>query len=141
MDPHWQTWPASARYCLDTVDEPWGQGASLTSIATPMGVTTRTIYNHMQAAGRTTTCCSFTQMSNEDLDDLVSEMTLNFPFVGIQIIQGHLEARGIHLPYNRIWESLHRVDKAGLLMRYVYIILRLPFITLRYHDIQVGKCC
>ncbi len=126
---------------LDTVDELQGQGASLTSIAMAMGVTTRTIYNHMQAAGRTTTCCSFTQMSNEDLDDLVSEMTLNFPFVGIRIIQGHLEARGIHLPYNRIRESLHRVDKAGLLMRYIYIILRLPFITLRYHDIQVGKCC
>src|SRR5258708_33359408 len=106
-----------------------------------MVVTTCTNYKQLHADGRTTTCHSFTQMSNEDLDDLVSEMNLNFPFFGIQIIQGHLEARGIHLPYNRIWESLHRVDKAGLLMRYIYIILRLPFITLRYHDIQVGKCC
>ena len=68
---------------LDTVDELQGQGASLTSIAMAMGVTRRTIYNHRQTAGRTTTPCAFTQMSNEDLDDVVSEMTLNFPFVGI----------------------------------------------------------
>ena len=78
---HWQTWPASAWYYCG-----WA--------ARPRGITYlyhhgQYCYNHMQAAGRTTTWCALTQMSNEDFDDAVSEITLNFPFVHCLILVFH----------------------------------------------------
>lgn len=37
-------------------------------------------------------------MGEEELDEIVAEISLSHPFVGSTIISGHLEARGIHLP-------------------------------------------
>lgn len=75
-------------------------GNSWESVAEAMGVTRKTIYNHLAMAG-------------------MSEISLKHPFAGSSIILGHLEGEGIHLPAERIQESVRRVDAMGVLIRCV----------------------
>ena len=75
------------------------------------------MYNHMDRAGFSTDRRSFTEMSDGELDEHVSAISLDHPFAGSAIISGHLEAFGIHLPSERVQDCLRRVDALGVLVR------------------------
>ena len=51
------------------------------------------------------------------LDEIVAEIGRQHPFIGSTIMQGHLEARGIHISRTRVQQSLRRVDAIGVLVR------------------------
>lgn len=94
-------------------------GASWERVAQAMGVVRRTIYYHLERAGITTTEAVYSDISDDDLDELVAEISLSHPFDGAGIIRGHLLTRGHRLPMLRVQESLKRVDPIGVLTRYV----------------------
>lgn len=94
-------------------------GNSWESVAEAMGVTRKTIYNHLAMAGMSSSRKEFTTISDEQLDERVSEISLKHLFAGSSIILGHLEGEGIHLPAERIQESVRRVDAMGVLIRCV----------------------
>ncbi|KAK0241038.1 hypothetical protein EDD85DRAFT_726852, partial [Armillaria nabsnona] len=79
-------------------------------VAKAMGTTRGTMYNHLQRAGIPSERPEFTAISDAELDDVIAEISLAHPFIGSVIILGHLEAKGIHLPHERVQESLRRVD-------------------------------
>jgi hypothetical protein len=92
-------------------------GNTWEDIATAMGVTRQTLYNHMHEAGLATARRAWSDIDDEQLDELVREISFSHPYVGSKIVLGHLESRGIHLPLLRIQESLNRVDRIGVLVR------------------------
>ncbi|KAJ7669798.1 hypothetical protein B0H17DRAFT_853500, partial [Mycena rosella] len=66
----------------------------------------------------------WSDLTDDEIDELVSEISLAHPFVGTTIILGHLEAREVHLPRERVQESLRRVDLLELNFRWSGIIKR-----------------
>ncbi|KAJ6550743.1 hypothetical protein B0H10DRAFT_1648708, partial [Mycena sp. CBHHK59/15] len=64
-----------------------------------------------------------TEMTDEELDELVAEISLAHPFRGSTIISGHLESRGVHVPKKRVQDSLRR-DQPNLILRWSGIIKR-----------------
>nr|AOC97497.1 ethylene- and jasmonate-responsive plant defensin [Flammulina velutipes] len=93
-------------------------GNSWTDIAKVYGVDPKTIYNHLRRAGVSSERKSFTDVSDEDLDEIVAHLSMDHPFIGSTIMMGHLESMGIHLPRKRIQASLKRVDAMGVLTRW-----------------------
>ena len=90
-------------------------GASWERVAESMGVHRRTLYYHLQYNGIATTSPNYTDISDDNLDEVVAEISLAHPFDGSGIIRGHLRTRDIHLPMRRVQESLKRVDPIGVL--------------------------
>lgn len=82
-----------------------------------MGVARRTILNRMKEAGRLQSRPAFTEINDDELDELVSAIIAEHPFIGGTIVHGHLEAAGIHVPRQRITTSSQRVDSVGVLIR------------------------
>lgn len=96
-----------------------GLGNSWESVSDAMGVSRRTMYYHLKKAGLSTARKPFTEMDDDELDEQVSAISLLHPFAGSAIVTGHLEGKGIHLPVQRVQESLRRVDALGVLVRWV----------------------
>lgn len=107
------------RYTLDLnrAHELHQLGNTWKDIADAMRVVRQTLYNHMALDGRSTGRKEWSEILDEDLDQLVAEISVAHPFVGSAIVQGHLEAQGIHIPRLRVQESLRRVDAMGVLVR------------------------
>ncbi|KAK7015753.1 Integrase catalytic domain-containing protein [Favolaschia claudopus] len=99
-------------------------GNSYEQIAQALGVDRKTLYRQLEKAGIPRARRSFTAISDEALDEVVSEISLAHPFIGSVIVSGHLESRGIHLPRLRVQDSLRRVDEIGVLVRWAGIIKR-----------------
>jgi hypothetical protein len=108
-----------SRYILDLdhAHELHQLGNTWEDIADAMGVTRQTLYNHMAHAGRSTSRKAWSDITDDDLDEKVAEISLAHPFVGSAIVQGHLEGQGVHIPRLRVQESLQRVDRIGVLVR------------------------
>jgi hypothetical protein len=92
-------------------------GGSWNAIAKAVRVTCQTLYNHMKEKGPTTSRPKFTEVGDDVLDEVVSQITLDHPFMGIKMDQGHLKACDIHLPYLCVQDSMHRVGLIGTLIR------------------------
>jgi AraC-like DNA-binding protein len=92
-------------------------GISWTDIADAMGVDRKTLYHHFKREGRSTARQLFTEITDDELDEVVAEIALLHPFVGVTVMMGHLEVKGIHLPRERVRLSLGRVDAMGMLVR------------------------
>jgi len=109
------------RYALDLqrAIELHDLGNSWEDVAGALGVSRRTLYDHLEKAGLSTSRKAFTDIDDDDLDIVVSEISLKHPLAGASIIQGHLEGAGIHVPILRVKECLRRVDAIGVMLRYV----------------------
>jgi hypothetical protein len=94
-------------------------GLSWAQIAKAMGVSRRTLYYHFDAAGISTARRPFTEISDDDLNTLVLDISQRHPLSGSVIVQGHLESIGVHVSAVRVEESLRRVDAIGVDLRYL----------------------
>lgn len=92
-------------------------GCSWDSIAQAIGVTRQTLYNQMKQADLSTQRPQYTEIGDDDLDEVVAGISLLHPFAGSSILKGHLEAKDIKLPILRVQESLQRVDPIGVFIR------------------------
>ncbi|KAJ7077621.1 hypothetical protein C8R44DRAFT_863231 [Mycena epipterygia] len=93
-------------------------GNTWEDIAIAIGVSRSMLYRHMEDGGLSTARKEWSDLTNDEIDELVSEISLAHPFVGTTIVMGHLEAREVHLPRARVQESLRRVDHIGVLVQF-----------------------
>ena len=59
----------------------------------------------------------YSSISDQELDEIVREIQLQFPNCGNIQMKGHLLSRGIHVQQHRIRESQRRIDPDGCLLR------------------------
>lgn len=60
-------------------------------------------------------------MTDEELDQCVSELISRQPNSGYRMIKALLKVRGHRVQYERVRASLHRVDTIGITNRMVHI--------------------
>lgn len=106
---------------LDRAAELHDMELSWQKIATAMGISRRTLYTHFAAAGRSTARRPFTDITDNDLNEIVADISRRHPLSGSVVVRGHLEAVGIHVTLNRVKESLRTVDAIGVSLRCVFI--------------------
>lgn len=100
---------------LHDMDLTWKQ------IASAMGVSQGTLYNHFHAAGRSTARQQFLEINESDLIELITDVAQRHPLSGSVVVQGHLEALGVHVLRERIRESLRKIDAIGVSLQSVLI--------------------
>lgn len=107
------------RLDLDLSDVPAMLAAKtkVTDIAEAMGVSSRTVRNHMQREGLRCRRRSLTTISDVDLDERVAEYVERHPLSGIRIVLSFLEERRIFVTLKRVNESMRRVDSLSLRLR------------------------
>ncbi|KAJ8093926.1 hypothetical protein PM082_009804 [Marasmius tenuissimus] len=99
-------------------------GCTWQSIANAVGVTRRTLYNHLSIAGLSKARPLYDNISDDELDELIASISLLHPLAGSVIVRGHLEAHGFRVPPLRIQESLRRVDAIEVFVRWSGCIKR-----------------
>ena len=57
-------------------------------------------------------------MSDRRLDDLVREITMEFPNAGYRLVRSHLSTRGDRIPKQRVRLCLNRVDPSAVAVRW-----------------------
>ncbi|KAA8577364.1 hypothetical protein FQN60_004275 [Etheostoma spectabile] len=91
-------------------------GFSWMAISRMLSVNIRTLYNHRTQLGLLD-YGSFTNISNEDLDRLITEVLRQTPGSGETYITGGLRGRGIRVERWRVRERLRIVDPVGRALR------------------------
>lgn len=92
-------------------------GFSLIKISEMLGVSRKTVSRRIKHFGLLEEVPRYTNISNEDLDAVVSEIYREFPNCGIRRMKGFLIARGMRLQWERVRSSLWRIDPEGILLR------------------------
>lgn len=95
-----------------------GIGARYIDIAKAMGVSARTLRNHLRRAGFPTDVLVYTDITDAQLDHIVSGFIYMHPFSGVTMIKGFLESIGVHVSRKRTNHSVKRIDPIGTLIRY-----------------------
>ena len=95
-----------------------GLGFSTVNIASLIGVSESTIKRRLSDFGISIRC-SYTQMTDKDLDGVILSIIQNFPSMGYKRMTGFLRSRGLRVQQHCIRESIRRVDPAGVLLRSV----------------------
>ncbi|XP_016333395.1 uncharacterized protein LOC107681599, partial [Sinocyclocheilus anshuiensis] len=91
-------------------------GFSWMAISRMLSVNIRTLYNHRRQLGLVD-YGSFTNISNYDLDHLITEVLQQTPGSGETYITGSLRGRGIRVQRWRVRERLRIVDPVGRALR------------------------
>ncbi|GBC47749.2 uncharacterized protein LOC109586461 [Rhizophagus irregularis DAOM 181602=DAOM 197198] len=100
------------------------EGFEWTQIAEIFGVSTKTIYRRRKEYNIPDDLASYTEITNEQLDDLIRDLRAEHPFFGQVLLMGSLCSLGIRIPRQRLRESLQRIDTFGVLNRWSSIIPR-----------------
>ena len=105
--------PGRGRPCIEiNIDEveflralhlPWNKIVGL------LGISRHTLYCRLTEEGILREL-QFTEIPNEDLDDLIKDIKGEHPNDGEVLVTGHLLAKGIRVPCAQIRPSIHRVD-------------------------------
>ena len=77
-----------------------------------LSVSERTIYRRMEKYGLRSHI--FSNISDDDLDRHVRQVSKDFPFCGEQMLRFLLKERGIKVQRMRLRDSVHRVDQEGV---------------------------
>uniref|UniRef100_A0A9J7XQG4 Integrase core domain-containing protein n=1 Tax=Cyprinus carpio carpio TaxID=630221 RepID=A0A9J7XQG4_CYPCA len=85
-------------------------------IANLLGVSQSTIFRHMHEL-QLSTRFTYSSLSDSELDDAVISIKTRIPNAGYRMVKGCLQANGHRVQWNRIKESMHRVDAPGILER------------------------
>ncbi|XP_027131646.1 uncharacterized protein LOC113744818 [Larimichthys crocea] len=88
------------------------------TIADLLGVSIRTVRRRMEEFNFSVRA-SYSNLSNEQLDEIVSEIKTRMPHAGYRMMKGALEAEGHKVQWDRIRASLHRVDTLGVYSRMI----------------------
>lgn len=85
-------------------------------IASLIGVSQSTIFRRMRELNLSTRS-SYTNLTDSELDIAVQSIKSRIPNAGYRMVKGCLQAQGHRVQWDRIKESMHRVDAAGVLER------------------------
>ena len=89
---------------------------SWTKVAEVLGISRSTLYRRLSEEGITHEG-TYSDISDNSLDDLIKEIKERFPNDGERMMIGHLTRRGILLQRSRIRASIHRVDPVNTAIR------------------------
>lgn len=95
----------------------------VTDIARVLMVSPRTIRRRIIQYGLEETA-SYSDMSDGDLDSLVSDFVHHNPNSGLRSLEGLLRSQGIRIQRQRVRESLMRVDPRGMEARFGMLVQR-----------------
>ena len=99
------------------------EGFSYVDIAKMMGVSTKTIQRRRNELNIPDDL-AYSNISNEELDNLLKSIRLQQPSSGQQMLMGTLRSLGIKIHRERLRDSIHRIDTFGTLNRWAQIIPR-----------------
>ena len=85
-------------------------------IATTIGVSESTVKRRMHDNGFSISQC-YSNISDEQLDDLVRSVKARTPHVGYRMMKGILRGMGHRVQWRRVSSSMHRVDPVGIVSR------------------------
>ncbi|KAG9261098.1 hypothetical protein AMEX_G14115 [Astyanax mexicanus] len=91
-------------------------GLAVPNISKLLGVSQKTIRRRM-TEWYLSVRDSYSQVSDEELDSLVLAVKKDSPNLGHRMVKGRLKALGYKVQWTRVWDSMHRVDSAGILER------------------------
>lgn len=100
-----------------------GSRFSVPQIAQLLQTSVSTIRRRMQEFGLTIRS-TYSSISDEELDRLVSDIQYRHPNCGYRLLRGHLAAMGQRVQENRIRESLRRIDPVGVMSRWLHSVQR-----------------
>ena len=92
-------------------------GFSFVKIAEMLGVSAKTVSRRIKEFGLKGEVPKYTNITNDDLDKIVSDIYREFPNCGIRRMKGFLTARGINLQWEHVRSSLWRIDPEGIILR------------------------
>lgn len=98
-------------------------GFTATDMSAMLGVSRSTVERRLREFNLST-APRYTDLSNNDLDNLVSEVQSEFSNAGYRRIDGQLRQRGILVQQHRLRESVQRVDSDGVALRWFDAIKR-----------------
>lgn len=117
----------SERYIKRLIDI----GLTVPCISKLLGISSRTVERRMQEFNITVRG-TYSNLTDEELDNLVSTIKTSSPHSGYKMMRGHLKALGHRVQWSRVWDSMNRVDSAGILAR----MLQLGHIVRRSYSVQ-----
>lgn len=88
----------------------------LSCIAKCLGISRRTLYHRMQEFGLSVRA-SYSTVTDEELDNIISVIKSQMPNAGYRMVQGHLISMGLRIQWQRMMASMHRVDAVGIFSR------------------------
>lgn len=89
---------------------------SWTKVAAILGISRSTLYCRLEEEGVDLTC-TYSDISNHDLDRAVESIKYTHPNDGERLMIGHLHCLGIIVPRSRVRASIHRVDPVNTAIR------------------------
>ena len=92
-------------------------------IAAILGVSVRTVRRRMTEYDLSVHAL-YSQVSDQELDDIVRDIQTQFPTCGNRQMQGHLMSCGIRVQQYRVRESQRRIDPSGSVLRKLTVIRR-----------------
>lgn len=127
------TQPAASRFCTPTfasgsVGRPSFQipseqlrclidhRFSVPQISQLLGVSVRTVRRRM-SENNLSIRSTYSQLSDDQLDDVIADIQRQFPYSGNRQMYGHLISRGIRVQFHRVQEAQSRVDPEGSVLR------------------------
>ncbi len=91
-------------------------GFTVPQISDMIGVSIGTVRRRMVEFGLSIRA-RYSQLTDNELDDIVHGIQVEFPFCGNRQMQGHLLSRGFRVQQIRVRESQLRVDPDGVILR------------------------
>lgn len=106
-------------------------GLTVPCISKLLGMSTRTVERRMHEFGITIRG-TYSHLTDEELDNLVVTIKTTSPHSGYRMMRGHLKALGHRVQWSRVWDSMNRVDSAGVLDR----LSQLGHVVRRSYSVQ-----
>ena len=98
-------------------------GFSCPRLSDILGVSLSTVRRRMNECGLSISAL-YSNISDDDLDALTSQIHLEYPNSGYRLMHGHLLSHGHRITQVRIRDSLHRVDPEGIVIRWASAVQR-----------------
>lgn len=103
----------------------------ISSIAHLLGVSESTVFRRMRDLGLSSRT-SYSNITDTELDDAVLSIKARLPNAGYRMVKGCLQAEGHRVQWERVKDSMHRVDADGIFQR----MMQLGCIVRRTYCVQ-----
>ena len=85
-------------------------------IAKMLGISSKTVQRRLKHYGLSVKQ-TYAEISDNELDQIVSGIVQDFPNSGYKSVRGHLVSRGVRVQESRVRYSMRRVDPVGVCVR------------------------
>jgi hypothetical protein len=111
-------------------------GFTWVKIAMIAGIHPRTLYRRRQELGIEDSHAEMSEISDEDLDNIIKAIKTIQPYTGETLLQGFLRSQGYQIPRARVRASLRRIDPLATSVRWIFTRETRRLVTVHQ---QLGK--